>query len=119
MSAQNRGQGRGVKEVESYIQITTTTDKKEVAERIAFRLVEEKIAACVQIVGPITSIYRWKGTIERAEEWQCIIKSREDLYQDIEHAIKSVHPYEVPEIIAIPIVAGSGEYLEWLRGELI
>lgn len=105
--------------MESYIQITTTTDKKEVAERIAFRLVEEKIAACVQIVGPITSIYRWKGTIERAEEWQCIIKSREDLYQDIEHAIKSVHPYEVPEIIAIPIVAGSGEYLEWLRGELI
>lgn len=105
--------------MESYIQITTTTDKKEVAERIAFRLVEEKIAACVQIVGPITSIYRWKGTIERAEEWQCIIKSREDLYQEIEHAIKSVHPYEVPEIIAIPIVAGSGEYLEWLRGELV
>ena len=105
--------------MESYIQITTTTDKKEVAERIAFRLVEEKIAACVQIVGPITSIYRWKGTIERAEEWQCIIKSREDLYKDIEHAIKSVHPYEVPEIIAIPIVAGSGAYLEWLRGELM
>lgn len=105
--------------MESYIQITTTTDKKEVAERIAFRLVEEKLAACVQIVGPITSIYRWKGTIERAEEWQCIIKSREDLYKEIEHAIKSVHPYEVPEIIAIPIVAGSGAYLEWLRGELV
>lgn len=105
--------------MESYIQITTTTDKKEVAERIAFRLVEEKIAACVQIVGPITSIYRWKGTIERAEEWQCIIKSRAGLYKEIEHAIKSVHPYEVPEITAIPIVAGSGEYLEWLRGELM
>lgn len=105
--------------MESYIQITTTTDKKEVAERIAFRLVEEKIAACVQIVGPITSIYRWKGNIERAEEWQCIIKSREGLYQEIEHVIKSVHPYELPEIIAIPIVVGSGEYLEWLRGELV
>lgn len=105
--------------MESYIQITTTTDKKEVAERIAFRLVEEKLAACVQIVGPITSIYRWKGTIERAEEWQCIIKSREGLYKEIELVIKSVHSYEVPEIIAIPIVAGSGEYLEWLQGELI
>jgi periplasmic divalent cation tolerance protein len=119
MSVQNRGQGRGVKEVESYIQITTTTDKKEVAERIAFRLVEEKLAACVQIVGPITSIYRWKENIERAEEWQCIIKSREGLYKEIELVIKSVHSYEVPEIIAIPIVAGSGEYLEWLQGELI
>jgi periplasmic divalent cation tolerance protein len=119
MSVQNRGQGRGVKEVESYIQITTTTDKKEVAERIAFRLMEEKIAACVQIVGPITSIYRWKENIERAEEWQCIIKSREGLYKEIELVINSVHSYEVPEIIAIPIVAGSGEYLEWLQGELI
>ena len=105
--------------MEPYIQITTTTDKKEDAERIALRLVEKKIAACVQIVGPITSIYRWKENIERAEEWQCIIKSREGLYKEIEHAIKSVHPYEVPEIIAIPIVAGSGEYLEWLRGELM
>lgn len=105
--------------MEPYIQITTTTDKKEDAERIALRLVEKKIAACVQIVGPITSIYRWKGNIERAEEWQCIIKSREGLYKEIEHAIKSVHPYEVPEIIAIPIVAGSGDYLEWLRAELV
>lgn len=105
--------------MEPYIQITTTTDKKEDAERIALRLVEKKIAACVQIVGPITSIYRWKGDIERAEEWQCIIKSREGLYKEIEYAIKSVHPYEVPEIIATPIVAGSGEYLEWLKGELI
>jgi periplasmic divalent cation tolerance protein len=105
--------------VEPYIQITTTTDKKEDAERIALRLVEKKIAACVQIVGPITSIYRWKGNIERAEEWQCIIKSREGLYKEIEHAIRSVHPYEVPEIVAIPIVAGSNDYLQWLRGEVI
>jgi periplasmic divalent cation tolerance protein len=73
----------------------------------------------VQIVGPITSIYRWKGNIETAEEWQCVIKSRKDLYEEIETAIKAIHPYEVPEIIAVPIVAGSGDYLEWLRSELV
>lgn len=126
MSARNRDQcsgvrglRSGVREVESYIQVVTTTDKKEDAEKIAFSLVEKKIAACVQIVGPITSIYRWKGNIETAEEWQCVIKSRKNLYDEIEKAIKSVHSYEVPEIMAVPIVAGSGDYLEWLRGELV
>ena len=105
--------------MESHIQVVTTTDKKEDAEKIALSLVERKLAACVQIVGPITSIYRWKGNIETAEEWQCVIKSRKDLYEEIETAIKAIHPYEVPEIIAVPIVAGSGDYLEWLRGELV
>ena len=102
-----------------YVQVITTTEKKEDAEKIAFRLVERKIAACVQIAGPITSIYRWKGSIERAEEWQCIIASRKDLYDEIEKAIRSLHTYEVPEIIAMPIVAGSGDYLEWVRGQLV
>jgi periplasmic divalent cation tolerance protein len=105
--------------MESYIQLTTTTAKKEDAEKIAFYLVDRKIAACVQVAGPITSIYRWKGNIETAEEWQCIIKSRKNLYDEIEKAIRAVHTYEVPEIIAIPIVAGSGDYLKWLQGELV
>jgi periplasmic divalent cation tolerance protein len=102
-----------------YIQVLTTTGKKVDAEKIAMTLVERKLAACVQILGPITSAYSWKGNIETAEEWQCVIKSREDLYKDIEKAIKSVHPYEVPEIIATPITAGSGDYLDWLQGELV
>ncbi|HBH87917.1 MAG TPA: cytochrome C biogenesis protein CcdA [Syntrophaceae bacterium] len=104
--------------MESYIQVTTTTDKREDAEKIAFALVEKKIAACTQIVGPITSIYRWKGNIETAEEWLCVIKSRKTLYEEIEKTIKAVHSYEVPEIIAVPIVAGSEDYLKWLRGDL-
>jgi periplasmic divalent cation tolerance protein len=104
--------------MESYIQVTTTTDKREDAEKIAFALVEKKIAACTQIVGPITSIYRWKGNIETAEEWLCVIKSRKPLYEEIEKTIKAVHSYEVPEIIAVPIVAGSEDYLKWLRGDL-
>jgi len=102
----------------SYIQIITTTEKKEDAEKIAMTLVEKRLAACVQIAGPITSLYRWKGNIEIAQEWQCWIKSKEVLYKEIEKAIKSVHPYEVPEIIAMPIVAGSPDYLEWLESEV-
>ena len=105
--------------MESYIQVITTAEKKEDAERIAIILVEKRLAACVQIVGPITSTYRWKGNIETAGEWQCMIKSRAGLYKEVENAIKSVHPYEVPEIIAVPILAGSDDYLEWLRSELV
>jgi len=101
-----------------YIQVVTTTGKREDAEKIAMTLVERKLAACVQIAGPITSTYRWKGNIEKAEEWQCAIKTRDDLYKKIEQVIKSMHPYEVPEIIVIPIIEGSGEYLDWLQGEL-
>ncbi|MGO9136334.1 MAG: divalent-cation tolerance protein CutA [Syntrophales bacterium] len=101
-----------------YIQVMTTTDNKEDAEKIAMSLVEKRLAACVQIAGPITSLYRWKGNIEKTQEWQCWIKSKEILYKEIEKAIKSVHPYEVPEIIAIPIVAGSRGYLQWLESEV-
>jgi Uncharacterized protein involved in tolerance to divalent cations len=119
MNAQKNDDNLGKRKMGSYIQVITTTEKKEDAEKIAMTLVEKKLAACVQIAGPITSNYRWKGNIETAEEWQCVIKSRGDLYEEIERAIKSVHPYEVPEIIAVPIVAGSGDYLEWLQGELI
>lgn len=104
--------------MESYIQVITTVGKRADAERIAGILVEKMLAGCVQILGPLTSIYRWKGCIESAEEWQCIIKSRQDLYQGIEEAIRSVHPYEVPEIIAVPLVQGSKDYLEWLEGVL-
>ena len=104
--------------MKSYIQVVTTTDNKEDAEKIATLLVEKRLAACVQIAGPITSLYRWKGNVEKTQEWQCWIKSKKILYKEIEKAIKSVHPYEVPEIIAIPIVAGSCGYLEWLENEV-
>jgi periplasmic divalent cation tolerance protein len=103
----------------SYIQVITTTEKRQDADKIAGILVDRKLAGCAQILGPVTSIYRWKGQVETAEEWQCIIKSRHDLYGDIEKVIKSVHPYEVPEIIVVPLIAGSKDYLEWLDSTLI
>jgi len=101
-----------------YIQIITTTEKRAEAEIIAALLVESGLAACVQIVGPITSTYSWKGRVETAEEWQCLIKTRADLFGEVERSIKSAHSYETPEIIALPIKAGSREYLDWMEEEL-
>ena len=101
-----------------YIQVFTTTDKREDAERMAKAIVERRLAGCVQILGPIRSTYWWKGKLETTEEWLLFIKSSEDLYERLERAIKELHPYEVPEIIAMPIVAGSEDYLGWLRGEI-
>ena len=94
-----------------YIQVVTTTERRDDAQRIAGELVERRLAACVQVVGPISSTYRWHGQIETTQEWQCWAKSRRDLYDQIEQAIRQLHPYEVPEILAVPILAGSAELL--------
>ena len=100
------------------IQVTTTTPSNQDAERIAQRLVERRLAACVQVVGPIASTYWWQGKVERSEEWLCIAKSRADLFAELEQAVREMHPYEVPEVIAVPIVEGSKPYLDWLAREL-
>jgi len=97
-----------------YVQIVTTIDKKEAAETIAKTLVEMKLAACVQILGPIISTYRWQGKVESAEEWQCLIKSRSDRYCDIEGVINALHPYDLPEVIMMPIIGGRATYLAWI-----
>ncbi len=101
-----------------YIQVLTTVEHRGDALSIAQALVAERLAACVQIVGPVTSIYHWQGKIETAQEWQCWCKTRRDLYDRIEAAIRRLHPYLVPEILAIDIAAGSADYLAWLDGEL-
>ena len=104
--------------MEEYIEVFTTTEKKEDAEKIAKALVEKRLAGCIQIVGPIVSTYWWKGNMETAGEWLCSIKSKKTLYDELEKAIRDIHPYETPEIIAIPIISGSKGYLEWLNNEL-
>lgn len=76
------------------------------------------LAACVQIIGPIKSAYWWKGNIETTEEWLLLIKSEKRLYKEIEKVIKKFHSYEIPEIVAVPIVEGSSEYFNWLKREL-
>jgi periplasmic divalent cation tolerance protein len=104
--------------MKSFIQVTTTTESREQAKKIADFLVEQKLVACVQIVGPIESTYRWKGKVENAQEWLCLIKTRDDFYKEVESAIKEMHSYETPEIIVVPILKGSKEYLNWLDDEL-
>jgi periplasmic divalent cation tolerance protein len=106
-----------LEKMKSFIQISTTTETKEQAQKIAKFLVEQKLAACVQISGPIESTYRWKGKVETASEWLCLIKTRASLFKKVETAIKKLHPYETPEIIAVPIVKGSRKYLNWLDDE--
>ena len=76
------------------------------------------MAGCVQIIGPVSSTYWWKNNVEAAEEWLCFIKSKKSLYDEIETTIRKVHPYETPEIIAIPLISGSKDYLNWLNNEL-
>jgi periplasmic divalent cation tolerance protein len=100
-----------------YIQVSTSVEKKEDADRIAKILVETRMAACVQVIGPIRSTYWWKGKVEEASEWLCVMKTRKDLYSDLEASLKAVHPYEVPEIVAVPLTKGSEAYLRWIEEE--
>ena len=99
------------------IQVTTTTPSREEAGRIAKLLVERRLAACVQVAGPVESHYRWKGNLERSTEWLCLIKTTRMNYPAVEAAIRASHPYEVPEIVACPIESASASYLAWLRAE--
>ena len=100
-----------------YIQVFTTVDSREGADFIAKAVVEKRLAACVQITGTVTSTYQWEGEIETSDEWLLIMKTREDLYAELEKNLKAVHPYDVPEIIAVPVVAGNSSYLDWVAKE--
>jgi periplasmic divalent cation tolerance protein len=99
----------------SALQVQTTVDSEADAEAIATALVEERLAACVQVVGPIRSTYRWRGAVERATEWLVLVKTTRAAYPALEARLRSVHRYEEPEIVALPIVAGSAGYLGWIE----
>ena len=99
------------------IQIVTTVAGKDEAESIGRHLVEKRLAACVHIAGPIKSIYRWKGKIEEAEEWQCIIKSRRTDYGRVEQEIRKLHSYELPEITSLDLDQALPEYADWIVTE--
>lgn len=86
-------------------------------ERIAQTLVAERLAGCVSLIGPVTSTYRWRGEIVRDEERLLIIKTRAALFGQVEARVTGLHSYSTPEVIALPITAGSGAYLDWLEAE--
>lgn len=96
------------------VQVLTTAGSEAEAERIAAALLDARLAACVQTVGPITSAYVWKGERETATEWQCLAKTERRLYPEVEAAIRAAHSYEEPEILAIPVLSGSPGYLAWV-----
>jgi periplasmic divalent cation tolerance protein len=94
--------------------ILCTCPDRGTSEKIAKRLVEGRMAACVNIMPGLTSIYTWQDRIETAEEHLLLIKSTKERYPAIEQAIRELHPYELPEIIALPIVQGLPDYLNWI-----
>lgn len=99
------------------IVVLTTCDSEMLAEQLARHLVEHRFAACVNILPKARSIYRWQEKIEDASEWVLLIKSRRDLFAALRAEIQKMHTYEVPEVVAIPIVDGSEAYLGWLDGQ--
>jgi periplasmic divalent cation tolerance protein len=89
------------------------------AEKLARRIIEERAAACVNQLAPCTSTYRWKNNIETATEVPVLIKTAKGGYSRLEKLIREAHPYELPEIIAVPVTAGLPAYLDWIAGEII
>ncbi len=97
--------------------VLTTTDAALKAQLIARGAVDVRLAACAQISGPVTSVYRWEGKIETAEEWQILLKTTAERYPRLQEWLQEVHDYENPEIVATPVAAGSAAYLDWVRRE--
>jgi periplasmic divalent cation tolerance protein len=96
-------------------QVTTTLPDQPAAERLAGVLVEEGLAACAQVLGPVSSIYEWQGAVERTTEWYCHLKTTAARFPALQARIRELHPYEVPEIIALPILDGNADYLRWIE----
>jgi periplasmic divalent cation tolerance protein len=97
--------------------VLTNLPDRETAERLAGALVEQRVAACVNVLAPCGSVYRWKGAVQREEEHPVLIKTTAERYPALEAAIRAAHPYELPEIIAVPIERGLPAYLAWVDAE--
>jgi periplasmic divalent cation tolerance protein len=101
----------------SAVVVLMTAGSRREAERIAAALVEERLAACVNVVAGVTSIYRWRGAVERGREVLLVAKTRRALIPRLTVRVQALHAYDVPEVIALPIVAGAEPYLEWVVAE--
>ena len=102
--------------MDAYLVITNLPDRDS-ALKLAHALVEKRLAACINILSPCRSIYRWQGKVEDAEEFPMLIKTMRSRYPELEAAIRAGHPYELPEIIAVPLAGGLRAYLEWVDAE--
>lgn len=107
-----------MKNVSEFIVVLVTADTKKGAEKIAKALLNKRLAACVNIVPGLTSFFRWKGKTEKANEFLLVIKTQSGLFAELEKTVKANHNYSVPEIIAMPIIKGSKDYLGWIQQEI-
>ena len=114
MGTADTGPGGGV-ELPAIVVVLVTGPDEETLLGIGRRLVAERLAACCNVLGGVASVYRWKGEIEQEGEALAIIKTTRDRYPALERALRDLHPYEVPEIIAVPVDRGLHDYLEWVR----
>ena len=103
--------------MDEVIVILTNLPDREAALKLARELVAKRLAACVNVLAECTSVYRWKGAVENAAEVPVLIKTRAARYAEVEAAIRGLHPYELPEIVAVPVERGLEEYLQWVAGE--
>jgi periplasmic divalent cation tolerance protein len=97
--------------------VVTNLPNRESAEKLAALLIERRLAACVNILAPCSSVYRWQGEIQHDEEHPLLIKTAKDRYAELEAAIRANHPYELPEVIAVPVIQGLPAYLQWVESE--
>lgn len=100
-----------------YLLVTTTVPDAEVGQIIAEKIIEDRLAACVTLSAPGQSLYWWQGKISQDQEHTLFIKTKKDAYPRLEEKIHQLHPYDVPEIIALPVFTGSGDYLDWIDNE--
>lgn len=105
--------------MDKVIVILTNLPDREAALRLARELIAQRLAACVNVLAECSSVYRWKGEVENAAEVPVLIKTRAARYAEVEAAIRALHPYELPEIVAVPIERGFPDYLEWINAETV
>lgn len=104
--------------VTDFIVVLVTAKDKEQAEKISQTLLAEKLVACANIINPVTSFFLWQGKVDRVEECVVVMKTRKSLFGELQLCVKALHSYEVPEILALPIVDGSESYLSWLSSAI-
>jgi periplasmic divalent cation tolerance protein len=99
-------------------QVTTTLPDRAAADDLAAHIIDERLAACAQVLGPVSSTYHWEGRTERAAEWYCHLKTTVERLPALQARIRELHPYEVPEIVAVPIMWADADYLRWIQDTL-
>lgn len=107
----------GARDHGDYLVVLTTLGTSEAARTFVRRLVEDRVIACGTVLGGATSIYRWQGALEETGEVQVLLKTRRDRWPDLTEAVHTHHPYDVPELVALPVAAGLPAYLEWVERE--